>query len=160
MRLFIASFAKLDSYEKLKQQCSHLNLAWMREEKLHLTYAFFPNEKDPSTLLKGLKELPLEQKDMEVQGLGCFGKKILYAKVEDEILYKNYELIRSRFGGEVQSFEPHVTLARIKEYDDNLYKELLSQNRTQHLGRLSLEIVLVQSTLTDQGSIYKTVAFL
>ena len=160
MRLFIGSFAKLDSYESLKQEFSALKLTWVKEENLHLTYAFFPDEQDAKLLLEGLKELPLEHKALEIKGMSTFGEKILYAKVDDETVHKNYKLIHEKFSGEIKRFDPHVTLARIKTQESTLIQQALSQVKSKHLGTLCLEILLIQSTLTPQGSIYKVLSSL
>lgn len=151
MRLFIASFARLTNFKDLKQNYSGSDLVWTQEENLHLTYEFLASQKDPQTVLNKLQSLPLIDQEFTIEGIGLLGHKILYAKVDSEILKQNYYMIHQALQGSVTHFQPHITLARIKTYDEASLQKTLTYPIK---GSLLSGIHLVQSTLTPQGPIY------
>ena len=148
---------KLDNFEAFKKRYADLYARWTGESNLHLTYAFFPEEQDPRKLLELLRMLPLEEKEVSICGLGHFGKKVLYARVDDETIHRNRAKIDAVLSGVHEDFDPHVTLARIKSYDEALIARIIAENETVVLGRLESSIHLIKSTLTSQGAVYEVI---
>jgi len=74
--------------------------------------------------------------------------KALQEKLEDQ-------LEKSGFGKERREFSPHLTLGRVKRKPDDSLKKLFSD---KNYGNFEIkEIKLIQSTLTPEGPVYKTV---
>ncbi len=157
MRLFIGSYARIRSYETVQDDFSAMKATWVAPDNLHLTYAFFPKVSDPAPLLKTLHSLPLKKASPPLRGLGSFDDTILYAGIDSETVAFNARLIRQAFKLSMQTFHPHITLARIKRCDPSSLKEVLAGYEGKELGILDSEILLIRSTLTSQGPLYEAI---
>ena len=145
MRLFIATPALINNYEKLQQELSpFIKGKWTKKENLHLTHKFI-GEDNPKRW-----QIPLNipNETIRVQGFGIFNKKILYLKAYS----KHINTIAKELG--VKNFTPHITLCRMKEFQAPLLEKLQNINFSQ---TIPFEVYLYQSILTPNGPIYKKI---
>ncbi len=162
MRLFIGSFAKLNNYQKIKEDFSFVEGKWVESQNIHLTLLFLGEVKVPESISFRLRNLCYEKMELPIEGLGFFGSpaKVLYAKIIDDRLSQLHTRICEALDFEPnQPFLPHITLCRIKKvknYDRFIKKVRHYENRV--LGKLDLEVKLIKSELTKRGPIYTPIA--
>ena len=178
MRTFIAIEISEEIRNTLAQIQSHLKYAgadvkWVAKDNIHLTLKFLGEvSEDKIEKIKSiLNAIGSETKPFEitVKEIGAF-PKIDYPRViwvgldkgadESKELAKRIdeELSKIGFQKETRPFAAHLTLGRVRSPKNRaaLVEKLLSVNLspiTYHLQPIT-SIILFQSTLTPQGSIY------
>ena len=152
MRLFIATPITLPIYGVIKQDLGKfIEGKWVEGWNLHLTHKFI-GEDEPEKY-KAIK-LEVPSSKLKVNGIGMFGKKILYLKADiDDSINRQ---INEKFGFKNEkSFVPHITLCRIKELK-NGYQEVIKKWEDINF-ELPFEVYLYKSTLTKKGPIYEKI---
>lgn len=176
-RLFIAAkvcFDKpfLELIGTLRKECSYDDIVWVNNDLQHLTLRFLgatPESKILS-LIEMLYEVTSVTKSfkMEINKLGVFGSryapKVVWLGFEEFEYYQNLfkiveeNLVLMGFEPNRGNFVPHITIGRIKKLDSTkrFWKTI------EKAGPYSSQIInideisLIQSHLTTQGPIYKT----
>ena len=151
MRLFIATPVTLPIYGAIKQDLSkYIKGKWVEGWNLHLTHKFIGKD-DPK---KYEIKLNIPTSKLKINGIGMFGNKILYLKVDiDDSINKE---INEKFNlKNDKPFVPHITLCRIKELKDG-YKDALKKWENIKF-EVPLEVYLYKSTLTKKGPIYEKI---
>ena len=157
MRLFVASFVKLDDYTSIRRDFEEvLHAKWVREENLHLTWAFLGEQLSALPWLESLQRLTPLLQTRPLHSLGSFARppRILFARVDETSLLRKSAQLRS-VGFPIERFKPHVTLCRIKRIHDlKRFNELKKKYEGKRLGWIEREISLVESVLTPDGPNY------
>ncbi len=176
-RLFIAAKICLDQpflelIGTLRKECSYDDIVWVNNNLQHLTLRFLgatPESKILS-LIKMLKEVTSATKSfkMEINKLGVFGSryapKVVWLGFEEFEYYQNLfkiveeNLVLMGFEPNQGNFVPHITLGRIKKLDSTKRFWKTIEKSGPHSSQVINieEISLIQSHLTTQGPIYKT----
>ena len=153
MRLFIATPVNFPLYQAIKNDFKDvIDGKWVEGWNLHLTHKFI-GEDEPE---KYKNELKIENGEWRVNGIGMFGDKILYLKVEgnDSV---NHEINEKFNLKNDKPFVPHITLCRIKSIKDKeKLKEKLSKWQNVNFN-FPLEVYLYKSTLTKKGPVYEKI---
>ncbi len=145
MRLFIGTPTPLKCFKTLKEELSpFINGKWSKEENLHLTHKFI-GEDDPE---KWHIPLSVPKEEITISGFGIFNKKILYLKASST----HINAIAKELN--VPNFVPHITLCRMKSFQPKLLEKLQSLEIKEEAN---FEVYLYQSTLTQNGPIYKKI---
>jgi len=153
MRLFIATPINFPFYQAIKNDFKDIiEGKWVEGWNLHLTHKFI-GEDEPE---KYKNKLKIENGKWKINGIGMFGDKILYLKVDGDDLInseinKNFNLKNDK------PFIPHITLCRIKSIkDEKKLKEKLTKWQNLNFS-FPLEVYLYKSTLTKKGPIYEKI---
>ena len=159
MRLFIGSFASIRGYGEIRKEFSFLRGKWVEPANLHLTYLFLGEVAVPQSIIYRLSQLRYEPKEFTITGLGSFGGRILFARLDPKPLLPIYrqicELLDQRPD---KPFRPHVTFCRIKDIGDRRrFEDLIGRYADTPLGSLEPKIHLIESRLTPKGPIYRPI---
>lgn len=159
-RLFVASFAKIEEYDSLKENLEpYFEGKWVKKKNLHTTFKFLGDIEDIDGVIEKLKDLHYPKKQIVYfKKLRVFHKKILSLRSSNKTLYKIHEHIEELLNGDFvmdPNFKPHITLMRIKKIKDKTYKEFFKQNEIK--AEVQLKICLVESKLNPDGVKYKIV---
>ena len=159
MRLFIGSFARILKYEKIKEDFSFLRGKWVEPANLHLTYLFLGEVAVPASIIYRLSQLRYEPKEHPITGLGSFGGRILFARLDPKPLLPIHRQICDLLGLRPDKpFRPHITLCRIKDIGDRRrFEDLLGRYADTPLGILEPKIHLIESRLAPKGPIYRPI---
>jgi len=152
MRLFIATPVTLPIYGSIKQDLSKfIEGKWVEGWNLHLTHKFI-GEDEPQKYKVAKLEVPSSK--LKINGIGMFGKKILYLKADiDDNINKQ---INEKFNlKNDKPFVPHITLCRIKELK-NGYQQALKKWENINF-EVPFEVYLYKSTLTKKGPVYEKI---
>lgn len=175
-RLFIGTKISPDIfdfvYDDIKQDFTGITKGkWVEKENIHFTYKFLGDcdEKLIPKIKASLEEILGEHtSSIIIQGISVmpFNRpRVLFAKFfnPDKLILKLYKKIDARmqaldFEEENRPFKPHITLQRIKWADKAELKSVLDQYQSINFGDMnSFQINLIESQLTPQGPIYKTI---
>jgi 2'-5' RNA ligase len=144
---------------------------WTEIENLHFTYKFLGNvdeEKIPEIkryIYRSLKEI---DSTIKIGGLGYFPLKgepqVLFSKIHnsDKSIFSHFNNIENGlkkigFKPESKKFFPHITLIRIKSLSSE-FNEIFQEHKDLQFGLMkSFKINLIESTLTQNGPIYKII---
>ena len=151
MRLFIATPITLPIYGAIKQDLSHfIEGKWVEGWNLHLTHKFIGEDEPEKYKIK----LKVKNEKLKINGIGMFGKKILYLKADiDDNINKQ---INEKFNlKQNKPFVPHITLCRIKELK-NGYQQALKKWENINF-EVPFEVYLYKSTLTKKGPVYEKI---
>lgn len=177
-RLFIAlplSAPAIAELHALVHMCRRqaTNVRWVRPEQMHITLKFLGDVEDEreDDITNALEALTAEKPFMfNLAGVGAFPDKrrprviwtgIVNGKDEVTDLAKRVDdlLFERRFAREDRAFSAHVTVGRIKEPGDfgALWRTVdaspfVGANVEAH------QVLLIHSTLTPQGPVYKDLA--
>ena len=180
-RLFIAVDIELsEQFQNLTQQL-HLDLrndeiVWVRSGLQHLTLRFLGEtpEAKIEPVSNALSSLAKNTQPFELQldKMGVFGSKYapatLWYGFSEFSLFKNLfeklekELSQIGFTANYGNFVPHITVGRIKKVDNKKrFWETIAKRQPQFSQTIPVhQLKLIQSKLTNDGPIYKTlVAF-
>lgn len=141
-------------------------------ENLHLTLKFLGDTdagwiEPVCELLDGLASA-VPAFDVTLRGLGAFPKpsrpSVIWTGVEPaEPLVKLADIVEQAltqfgFAAETRTFQPHVTLARVKARPPRELESRLESNIDTEFAKFGVkELSLVQSHLSPQGPEYKTI---
>jgi len=174
MRIFIA----LELPEKIKKEISKtqnqlktvgIKARWVKPEITHLTLVFLgeiaPNK--VGEIAKILKEAssqisPINLWLEKIDAFPSLAKaKIIYLSLKGEMGKLNALVLKIQKGLKKQKiafdqkpFVPHLTLGRLKKLQNLTW--LLSKIKIPRRHFFTNKLFLIQSTLTSQGPIYKT----
>jgi len=140
---------------------------YTKKENIHLTLKFLGETEE--TKIEDIKNILTEYKNLD---LNLKISKLSYFKRNSEILLwiglsgdinnlENYanslndQLYELGFEKENKKFKPHITIARKINFND-LNLRLINNIAIQNLSFKIQNIELIQSTLTKEGPIYKT----
>jgi RNA 2',3'-cyclic 3'-phosphodiesterase len=152
--------------EFLRQKFPHLRVGWERPEKLHLTLKFLGDmtENQLGDLKKAVDAVAGEFASFEIAiaDAGAFPPRVLWLGVKDKS--QNLAKVQTRietetallgFEREQRHFNPHLTLARLKEPEKS--RALADLHKQTDFDAVSFEvsqIVIFNSELRPTGSVY------
>ncbi|GAB6074796.1 RNA 2',3'-cyclic phosphodiesterase [Nautilia lithotrophica] len=152
MRLFIATPVQFPIYGAIKNSLSkYVEGKWVEGWNLHLTHKFIGDDEPEKYKTK----LKVKNEMLKVKGIGTFGNKIIYLKVDvsDDINRQ----INEKFGlKNDKPFKPHITLCRIKNIKDEKFWDELKKYENIEF-EIPLEVYLYKSTLTKKGPVYEKI---
>ncbi len=154
MRLFIATPVTLLFYKKLQEELSSYIIGnWTKGFNLHLTHLFI-GEGDPENYKFDLN-IPNEQ--IVAKGFGFFNRKILYLKAASPNIDSIHNQLLDKIDIDSKPFKPHITLCRIKNIKDfSKVKEILAKYEILET-KIDFNVYLYNSTLTQNGPVYKKI---
>lgn len=173
VRIFIATEVSpeireqiAESQEVLKKCTARLTL--VDPESIHLTIRFLgevPLDRIPvlCDALKTIKGTPFEMTIGAVKGNNPSRPRVIWCTVRDggasAALARRVDDALAPLGipQESRPFTPHVTLARVKEYDPSLQEPLRTLAGREHGTCTVGGFALKKSTLTPQGPIYEDI---
>ncbi len=163
-----------DYIETLRKEFSNLRVGWEKTEKLHLTMKFLGDASDEQLekLSEAIEKMAREISNLKlrISETGVFpspsNARILWLGLQDEegSLRKLNEILESEceavgFAREKRNFKAHLTIARLREPQKS--KELAQrhlQNEFEAVDFVAGEIVIYESKLLPQGSVYSVVS--
>lgn len=180
MRTFIAIAISEEIKNTLSQIESHLKYAgadvkWVKPESVHLTLKFLGeiDEKKAAEVTAVLDSIARSVKPFKVsiKDIGAFPKiehpRVVWvgldrgaAEITALAVRIDEALSRIGFAKEVRPFSPHLTIGRVRSplNNDKLKEKMLSAAVSIDLSLVpphqTSSVILFQSTLTPQGSIY------
>jgi len=177
VRAFVGFFTTKSIHEvseKLRKEAGYGIIGkWVEPQNLHITLQFLGdiNESQVIDVIKNLQEVAKRNIPFKLtyKGLGVFPDakraKVLWIGVSEgseklKNLAKSVERMNARAGIPPSSkvFVPHLTICRIKKYDQKVLTHLLNKYRTVEFGEDEVKsIALISSTLTAVGPIYTVV---
>jgi len=178
IRTFIAlELPELDLKKIIEIRNNYINdydkIKWEPINKLHLTLKFLGDTDEKiipeinSELEKILKKYEVFELAFDKFGLFTKDKKprILWVGLKDNIklnsLAREIDNVISQFGFEKEKrkFTPHITLLRIKDKDENFYKDFykLTQVEIPEINFKANKITFFKSTLLKTGSVYEPI---
>ena len=176
-RLFIAVDIELSNeFQALTQQLQHDlrndDIVWVKSYLQHLTLRFLGEtpEAKIEPIANALSALANSTQAFELQldKMGIFGSKyapsVLWYGFSEFSLFRNLfenlekELLQIGFPKNYGNFVPHVTVGRIKKVDNKKRFWETIEKQQPHFSQSApvQRLKLVQSKLTNDGPIYKT----
>ena len=178
MRTFIA--IKIIPEKKLLDFVSTLRttfegeaISWVDTNNLHLTLRFLGETSDEQVLkvTRLLDNISLNYHRFQfiLKGVGFFKSKnrprVLFLSVENDLLLKQLTaeieemVVSTGISREEKSFNPHLTLGRIKFLQNkNAFYSLTSELKGAKIQSVSVsKIIYYQSVLSSAGAIYKPI---
>jgi RNA 2',3'-cyclic 3'-phosphodiesterase len=177
-RLFIAVPVQLsEDFQKLsvvlQQKMARDQITWVKPKLQHLTLRFLgaTPESQIDSIKKILRKITDDQKQfsLKLDKMGVFGSRyapttiwygfnefalfrVLFEKLESELLNIGIEPNHG-------NFVPHLTVGRIKKIENkNLFTTLITQLQPTFFQEMDVHAIhLIQSKLTTQGPIYRTI---
>jgi 2'-5' RNA ligase len=175
-RIFIGAFIKSmafnENFHSLKKEFSpHIKANWTKPDNLHITAYFLGNTS--ISKIKAIQNCLSDvlnksiNKPITLNGLGIFFRKqkpyILFVKpynneqiINRSINYIQKQLFNNNLITELpHHYTPHITLARIKQSDEN-FVTVLEKYKNVTFGEVpSIKYEIIESILTPNGPIYK-----
>lgn len=172
-RLFIAIDLPQNCKNSALRFIDELNLSGLKRvapELLHITLKFLGEvrEKDVSAICNALAEIKCSAIEITVKGVGAFPSlkkpRVIWIGTEGDftVLPNAIEAALAKLGfeREKREFTAHITVARVKQYqqlDLNKLQEVVKQFENFEFCRFNAsKYALKQSTLTPMGPIYQT----
>ena len=179
MRTFIAIELEAQIRDNIQAIINHLkkkggNIRWIKPQGMHLTLNFLgetPHHAVPDieTALKNTMA-PYTAFPLRVKGVGVFPPRTKRPRVLWIGITQNSELERIKeaveqalealkFPRETRKFHPHLTLGRVKSYDQmDLILDELMRLQDKEFGEMRVEkIILFESTLKPSGAEYRKI---
>ncbi|MCD6179559.1 MAG: RNA 2',3'-cyclic phosphodiesterase [Bacteroidales bacterium] len=177
-RLFLAIPIKPNSQLLRQRRFLMSNLTeekinWVKEDKLHLTLKFIgkTQAKQIPEIIKAIKNCVknFNSFQMSLERIGIFGSnyhaRVVWVGIgENEQLRALQgsivqELETIGFNGDRQNFVPHFTLGRIKKIrNKDHFKRVMERTEKGFIQEVKVDdFVLLESVLTAEGPIYKTI---
>jgi 2'-5' RNA ligase len=164
----------LNIFSTLRSGMSGDSIKWTKIDNIHITLAFLGDtEENVITDLSGmLREICSEFTpfELKLKGTGVFRNfsdpRIIWTGVEKseklQLLYKKIQegLKNLNIDMPDKTFNPHLTLGRIKHLDDKtLFRSQLEQFQDAELQRVPVnEVFLYESVLLPAGPIYTPIS--
>jgi len=176
-RLFIAVNIELSNEfqaltQQLRNDLRNDDIVWVKNNLQHLTLRFLgetPETKiEPITNILSSIANSTQVFDLQLDKMGVFGSKyaptVLWYGFSEFSLFKNLfenlekELLQIGFQGNYGNFVPHITVGRIKKVDNKKrFWETIEKRQPHFSQTISIHhLSLVQSKLTNEGPVYKT----
>jgi len=176
-RLFIAVDIELsDEFQKLTQQLQHDlrndDMVWVKSKLQHLTLRFLGEtpETKIEPVANALSSIVNSTQSFELQldKMGVFGSKykpeVLWYGFSEFSLFKNlFDNLEKKlhdigFQENYGNFVPHITIGRIKKIDHKKrFWETIEKRQPCFSQTIPVsQLKLIQSKLTNEGPIYKT----
>jgi len=167
-RLFLAveipEQIKLDLKRYINKFKPIITGKFVRLENIHITLKFF-GEADPAKITSLLSDLKLRKFQCEIKGVGIFPNarfpKVLWFGIDkghEEFARLAAAASISALEYKEKEFHAHATVCRIKKAKLGRLMDLLNNYKTTSFGSFEVnEFVLVESKLTPDGPVYKTV---
>ncbi len=175
LRLFLAIQINQEVINKIEQfvkpiQKEFPKLKWVAIQNIHITLKFLGNVEITKIhlLKKSLENIKIPSFNLMIKNTGCFPNsskpRVLWIGVENpdnnlKSLYNQIEttLQALNYPKESKPFEPHLTLARIKDNPHKSFSDIITRHQSVYLGESTVNhFDLMESTLTPKGAIYKT----
>ncbi|NWF66964.1 MAG: RNA 2',3'-cyclic phosphodiesterase [Campylobacterales bacterium] len=163
MRVFLCSFATSNIYQNLKNDISiYFDGNFPTLQNLHVTQYFF-GDIDKQMLLdiiEILDNFDFKQEHCTIKSLGSFGTipKVIFGNVYNTKEFQRVNnFITSKISKTSNLYKPHLTLLRVKKIKNQNYHELFKKYEDVEIAQTSQKYSLVESTLTQNGAIYKTI---
>ena len=167
-RLFIALELPAGCREALAAVAEPIpGLRWLAADQLHLTLAFLGNvDAEPEQSLRDhLAELRAPAFSLRLSGLGMFRARrptTIWAGVEDVhggLRVLHGEVLRALAAAPIEmkpaSFQPHITLARLKDVPARKLRSFLEVNQARDFGTVAIEgFTLFSSVPGPAGAAY------
>ncbi len=167
-RLFIALELPAGCREALAAVAEPIpGLRWVPADQLHLTMVFLGNVdvEAERRLRDRLAELQLPPFKLRLHGVGMFRgrqRAVIWAGVDDvhDVLTALHgEVHRALAAARIElnpsSFDPHITLARLKNVPSHKLRSFLEANRSRELGAVAIEsFTLFSSVLGPAGAVH------
>lgn len=166
MRLFLAIKIPNELKEKIREKYLKRipgELKTVEKENLHITMLFLgeKTEKEFEEIKKSLQKIEFTEFKASTSGIGYFSSKVLWAGIEKGSKeLSGLSSVISNIQKPDKKFHAHITIARNKRMDEKEFFKL-----AEKLGKEKLEenfnvnsIVLMKSTLTDEGVFYEEVS--
>lgn len=178
MRTFIAIKIKpekqlLEVYSALRKSLENEAISWVNPDNLHLTLRFLGETsfQQVEEIIRLLDNVCNEYRPFQfnLKEAGFFKSKnqprILFFAVENGLMLNQlaYEIeervVALGFSKEERSFNPHLTIGRIKMLKNKMdFYDLIKQYKEAEIQKVTVsEIVYYQSILTSSGAIYKPI---
>ncbi|WP_300367068.1 RNA 2',3'-cyclic phosphodiesterase [Hydrogenimonas sp.] len=160
MRLFLASYADVDYYDDIKRDMQpYFDAKWVERKNLHLTWIFLGEQPSAAPIIDRLQPLKMIPRlPLSIQGFGTFGRpypKVFYLRTSSVVVHTLQQKIAELLGEEPdETFNSHITLARIKRFHSEGYKHMERPWMSEPLGTVEAPIYLIESRLTPSGPIY------
>jgi len=160
--------------DQLRRELPDVRASWTRENNLHLTLKFFGDtqigkvELLSQALQRAANRVPAFQ--IAINGCGAFpprGKpNVLWIGIQDpssalQQLYESLEdeCVKAGFARDLRSFNPHLTIARIRHPQNSRRLAELHQRTDFDSLLVKVEdICLIRSELNSEGSRYTVIA--
>lgn len=178
-RIFVAIHYPLSQeflawFRQLKKEAGETQVKWTAEANFHLTLKFIGDTPDPNIqrLVSALQEISYNYSPFEIipRGLGYFGSlhapRVFWTGLDDPkhslpaLATAVDEVCHTILNTETenQPFKAHLTLGRPKNFSaPQLLKDLLRKYGDISFPAFTVnQFLLVWSTLTPQGPVYKT----
>lgn len=167
MRLFVAIPLPEDLAARIQTICHGLpDVRWVSPECMHLTLRFLGDDISPERFEEIADALASVQSpgfSLRVRGVGRFlhprAPQVLWLGVDEEPgLRELHRRVEQRlrsvgFASEKRSYEPHITLARLKGVSDHRVLEYLQLHANFEAGAFDVdEFVLYSSVLRPGGA--------
>lgn len=176
LRLFIAvdieSNACIDALHALQHILPHKGLSWVSDNQFHLTLKFLGNTKSElvENIVKILKTITFRSFKIQFNETGAFPNKkrprVLWTGINDGAtslieLSKQIDSQLATIGIPLNErpFQPHLTLARVKTYFNEL-NDLLNpffnyKFMNTDFSSIVTKVVLKKSNLKPTGAVYE-----
>lgn len=167
MRLFIAMPFSDKAKNYLEGLQSKLPEAKMSlNHHFHITLQFLGEASlaQAQVIMNELKKISFKKFSVKFRDIGVFKNKrgfvqIVYAdlSVPDELKnlqFKVEDIMKSLGFYPDKQFKPHITLARVKFADDKIFEQELRKIKTENFEETLDKIVLFESVLSTEGSVY------
>jgi 2'-5' RNA ligase len=161
-----------DTLSDLKEEFSQCSIKWVETKNYHITLKFLGDVEEYyiNSLIMLLDQIACRSPKftLESTGLGYFGTikhpRVIWLGFKPNTGYKNLRLSIEESLDEL-GFEksgvnnlPHLTLGRVKSLSSKAdLKAILTRIKSVHEKYPVTKFSLVKSTLTKQGSIYRTI---
>jgi len=163
--------AELQNRLRKKIKNDEKNLKWIRAEDIHLTLKFLGDVPDNLTgmICTAVSDAVTEYEPFEIEigNCGCFPSRgsarvlwtgITQGQIELQTIQETVDLYLQElnFDPEQRKFHPHLTLARIKNFQTGRKaQEIIAREEPFTVGFQQVEkITVFQSELTRSGPIY------
>ena len=164
---------KLNNLKDLKKEFHNEDIKWVAQENLHLTLRFLGEttlvqvEEIKTALFEVTKSFsPFQLNLLRLDYFKRDGKpKVLIVHIKEtktlnELAKSIYHQVEKvRFGKENRSYQPHLTLGRIKSIKDiNLFYDVVDKYSQRLYQTIDVkEFTFYQSLLSPSGPVYKSI---
>jgi 2'-5' RNA ligase len=154
---------------KIQEQVRFIKPSWVPPKNIHLTVKFlgWSNEESIGEIISAIRSVTEKYKHFEItiDGLGAFPNtkkaRIFWVGLEGNTVYLSRlqgdledVLLPLGYEKEKRPYHPHITLARLRVFED--VRKALSLKMSYRQMKVK-ELTLFQSRLTPKGAVYSVV---